>query len=44
MSLPEFVGRYEIRREIARGGFAIVAKAWDEELQSFVALKILLPE
>ena len=44
MSLPAFVGRYKIHHEIARGGFAIVAKAWDEELESFVALKILLDE
>ncbi len=41
MILPNFVGRYEIRNEIARGGFAVVAQAWDEELRSFVALKIL---
>ena len=44
MTLPSYVGRYEICNEIARGGFAIVVRAWDEELQSFVALKILHQE
>ena len=41
MSLLSYVGRYEILDEIARGGFAVVFRAWDEELQSFVALKIM---
>src|SRR6476619_4806928 len=41
MMLPSYVGRYEVREEIARGGFAVVVQAWDEELQSLVALKIL---
>jgi WD40 repeat protein/serine/threonine protein kinase len=41
MKLPAYVGRYEVRDEIGRGGFAIVIRAWDEELQSFVAVKIL---
>jgi serine/threonine protein kinase len=44
MTLPSYVGRYEVRREIARGGFAVVVQAWDEELQSLVAIKILLRE
>lgn len=41
MTSPAYVGRYEVREEIAAGGFAIVLKAWDEELDSIVALKIL---
>jgi WD40 repeat protein/serine/threonine protein kinase len=41
MSLPSYVGRYAVRHEIARGGFAVVVLAWDEELDSAVALKIL---
>ena len=41
MTLPSFVGRYAIRGEIARGGVAVVALAWDEELESLVAIKIL---
>ena len=43
MLLPAYVGRYEIRREIGRGGHATVVLAWDEELNSAVALKILDP-
>ncbi|NRB17484.1 MAG: protein kinase [Rhodobacteraceae bacterium] len=42
MELPEYIGRYVVRREIARGGFAVVALAWDEELTAEVAIKILL--
>ncbi|MEZ5933879.1 MAG: protein kinase [Alphaproteobacteria bacterium] len=41
MTSPSYVGRYEVREEIAAGGFAVVLKAWDEELESIVALKIL---
>ena len=41
MSLPSYVGRYAVRHEIARGGFATVVLAWDEDLDSAVALKIL---
>ncbi|MGI9416197.1 MAG: protein kinase domain-containing protein [Geminicoccaceae bacterium] len=41
MTSPAYVGRYEVREEIAAGGFAVVLKAWDEELESIVALKIL---
>ena len=44
MTLPSYVGRYEVRKEIGRGGFAVVVQAWDEELQSLVALKILHAE
>ncbi len=38
------MGRYEVRREVAQGGFATVVEAWDEELASSVALKILHPQ
>src|SRR3712207_9312740 len=41
MSLPSYVGRYEVRDEIAKGGLAVVVQAWDEELKCVVALKIL---
>ncbi|GAB4224971.1 MAG: hypothetical protein Tsb0032_30500 [Kiloniellaceae bacterium] len=44
MALPSYVGRYEVRDEIATGGFAVVVRAWDEELESPVALKILREE
>ncbi|WP_299625007.1 WD40 repeat domain-containing serine/threonine protein kinase [Pelagibius sp.] len=43
MTLPAYVGRYRVDNEIARGGFATVVRAWDEELESFVAIKILHP-
>jgi WD40 repeat protein/serine/threonine protein kinase len=41
MTLPSYVGRYEVVKEIARGGFAVAVLAWDEELESHVAIKIL---
>ncbi len=41
MAVPDYVGRYVVKREIARGAFATVALAWDEELESQVAIKIL---
>jgi WD40 repeat protein/serine/threonine protein kinase len=44
MSLPGYLGRYEVRQEIGRGGFAIVVLAWDEDLHSQVAIKILHSE
>ncbi len=44
MALPSYIGRYSVREEIARGGFAHVVQAFDEELESYVAIKILLPE
>ncbi len=44
MTLPSYVGRYEVRDEIAKGGFALVVQAWDQELESLVALKILHQE
>ena len=44
MELPSYVGRFEVRNEIATGGFAVVLRAWDEELECYVALKILRGE
>lgn len=41
MELPSYVGRYAVRHKIARGGFAVVALAFDEDLDSPVAIKIL---
>ncbi|WP_420345087.1 protein kinase domain-containing protein [Pelagibius sp.] len=43
MTLPSYVGRYRVCDEIAKGGFATVVRAWDEELESSVAVKILHP-
>src|SRR6058998_4274648 len=44
MLLPAYLGRYEVRHEIGRGGFAVVVQAWDDDLHSPVAIKILHPE
>lgn len=38
---PSYVGRFEILNEIAVGGFAVVLQAWDEELECYVAIKVL---
>jgi len=37
------LGRYEIQAEVGRGGFGIVYRALDRELQRVVAVKILIP-
>jgi hypothetical protein len=35
--------RYEIRREIGRGGYSIVYQAWDRAVGADVAVKLLVP-
>ncbi len=41
MALPSYVGRFEVLNEAASGGFAVVLRAWDEELECLVAIKLL---
>ncbi len=41
MALPSYVGRFEVLDEAATGGFAVVLRAWDEELECLVAIKLL---
>jgi len=41
--MPEKLGRYEILEEIGQGGFAVVYRAHDKQLDRLVALKELRP-
>lgn len=41
MTIPEKVGRYEIREELGRGGMATVFRAYDPRFKRDVALKVL---
>lgn len=41
MSVPQQIGRYQIRDRIGSGGFATVWKAFDADLDADVAVKIL---
>ncbi len=41
IELPAVIGRYKVVRVLGRGSFALVVLAWDEELDSSVAIKIL---
>jgi serine/threonine protein kinase len=44
MSVPEKIGRYEIKGELGRGGFATVYRAYDPRFEREVAIKFLPPE
>jgi len=40
-TVPQHLGKYELRERLGRGGMAEVWKAFDTQLHRFVALKIL---
>ncbi len=40
-TLPQQLGKYELRERLGRGGMAEVWKAYDNQLRRFVAIKIL---
>lgn len=44
MTIPEKIGRYEIKSELGRGGFATVYRAYDPRFEREVAIKFLPPE
>lgn len=44
MTVPEKIGRYEIKGELGRGGFATVYRAYDPRFEREVAIKVLPPE
>lgn len=44
MPIPEKIGRYEIKGELGRGGFATVYRAYDPRFEREVAIKFLPPE
>ncbi|HNC07255.1 MAG TPA: serine/threonine-protein kinase, partial [Anaerolineales bacterium] len=44
MPMPEKIGRYEIKSELGRGGFATVYRAYDPRFEREVAIKVMPPE
>src|SRR5712692_5239914 len=41
---PRYLGKYELRELLGRGGMAEVWKAFDTQLQRHVAIKLLHPD
>lgn len=41
---PRYIGKYELRELLGRGGMAQVWKAWDTHLERYVAIKLLHTE
>jgi len=44
MSLPEFIGKYEIRRELGKGAMGAVYEGFDPVIKRPVAIKTILAE
>jgi serine/threonine protein kinase len=44
MAVPEKIGRYEIKGELGRGGFATVYRGYDPRFEREVAIKLMPPE
>ncbi len=44
MPIPEKIGRYEIKGELGRGGFATVYHGYDPRFEREVAIKLMPPE
>src|ERR1051326_8277925 len=42
-TMPQSLGKYELREQLGHGGIAEVWKAFDSQLQRFVAIKLLRP-
>ena len=38
---PQYYGHYQVIEELGRGGMAVVYKCWEENLNRFVAIKVL---
>lgn len=43
-SNPQRIGKYELRERLGRGGLAEVWKAYDTQLERYVAIKLLHPD
>ena len=41
METPQQIGRYEVRRQVGRGGMAVVLEAWDPVLHRALAVKLV---
>ena len=44
MAVPEQIGRYQIKGELGRGGFATVYRGYDPRFEREVAVKLMPPE